>query len=152
MMEGVSLAGGVGMAIWPRSPGSSRPLSLKAGSVSARGISIAPAVDELAAFFWLKKQGTRSCSSIETLDWNSGGRALVARRFGPLFSQLASFVLRCLSGDSRRRFASRHDGRINSEPPRPQRGRMCGSGRAARLFDLDVACLERCLVRISGAQ
>ena len=49
LMEGVSLAGGVGMAIWPRSPGISRPVPLVAGSV----ISIAPAVDELAAFMRL---------------------------------------------------------------------------------------------------
>ena len=53
LLEGDSLAGGVGMAIWPRSPGISRPVPLVAGSVSARGISIAPAVDELAAFMRL---------------------------------------------------------------------------------------------------
>ena len=53
LMEGVSLAGGVGMVGGSRSPGISRPLSLVAGSVSARGISIAPAVDELAAFLRL---------------------------------------------------------------------------------------------------
>ena len=53
LMEGVSLAGVVGKVGGSRSPGSSRPLSLKAGSVSARGISIAPAVDELAAFMRL---------------------------------------------------------------------------------------------------
>ena len=67
MMEGVSLAGGVGMEVGPRSPGISRPVPLVAGSVSARGISIAPAVDELAAFFGLKKQGARSSFSTETL-------------------------------------------------------------------------------------
>ena len=53
LMEGVSLAGGVGMALGPRSPGISRPVPLVAGSGSARGISIAPAVDELAAFMRL---------------------------------------------------------------------------------------------------
>ena len=60
LLEGVSLAGGVGMAIWPRSPGISRPLSLVAGSGSARGISIAPAVDELAAFLRLFMQSSLS--------------------------------------------------------------------------------------------
>ena len=53
LLEGVSLAGVVGMGAGPRSPRISRPLSLVAGSVSARGISIAPAVDELAAFLRL---------------------------------------------------------------------------------------------------
>ena len=53
LMEGVSLAGVVGKVGGSRSPGISRPLSLVAGSVSARGISIAPAVDELAAFMRL---------------------------------------------------------------------------------------------------
>ena len=55
-MEGVSLAGVVGMGGGSRSPGISRPLPLVAGSVSARGISIAPAVDDLAAFFRLFAQ------------------------------------------------------------------------------------------------
>ena len=52
-MEGVSLAGVVGKGGGSRSPGIPRPVSLVAGSVSARGISIAPAVDELAAFMRL---------------------------------------------------------------------------------------------------
>ena len=68
LLEGVSLAGGVGMAIWPRSPGISRPVPLVAGSGSARGISIAPAVDDLAAFFGLKKQRARSSGSTKTLE------------------------------------------------------------------------------------
>ena len=60
LMEGVSLAGVVGMGLGSRSPGISRPVSLVAGSGSARGISIAPAVDDLAAFLRLFMQGGRS--------------------------------------------------------------------------------------------
>ena len=67
LMEGVSLAGVVGMMVGPRSPGISRPVPLVAGSGSARGISIAPAVDDLAAFFGLKKQGAWCRGSTETL-------------------------------------------------------------------------------------
>ena len=59
LMEGVSLAGVVGNGGGSRSPGISRPVPLVAGSGSVRGISIAPAVDDLAAFFGLKKQGAR---------------------------------------------------------------------------------------------
>ena len=59
LLEGVSLAGGVGMIIWCRSPGISRPVPLVAGSGSARGISIAPAVDDLAAFILLLTQRTQ---------------------------------------------------------------------------------------------
>ena len=90
---------------------------------------------------------------IETLDWNGGGRALVARRFGPLLSQLASFVSSRLSGDSRRRFASRHDPSLGSEAPRPLGGAHKRIGPRSSLF-----CSRRCcawpplfgLVRISG--
>ena len=60
LMEGVSLAGVVGMMVGPRSPGISRPVPLVAGSGSARGISIAPAVDELAAFLRLFMQSSLS--------------------------------------------------------------------------------------------
>ena len=67
LLEGVSLAGVVGNGGGSRSPGISRPVPLVAGSGSVRGISIAPAVDELAAFFGLKKQGARSMGSTETL-------------------------------------------------------------------------------------
>ena len=67
LLEGVSLAGGVGNGGGSRSPGISRPVPLVAGSGSARGISIAPAVDELAAFFGLKKQGAWHRGSTETL-------------------------------------------------------------------------------------
>ena len=59
-MEGVSLAGVVEKGGGSRSPGISRPLSLVAGSVSARGISIVPAVDELAAFVLLFARGAGS--------------------------------------------------------------------------------------------
>ena len=90
---------------------------------------------------------------METLDWNGGGRALVARRFGPLLSQLASFVSSRLSGDLSRRLASRHDPSLSSEAPRPLGGAHKRIGPRSSLF-----CSRRCcawpplfgLVRISG--
>ena len=89
----------------------------------------------------------------ETLDWNGGGRALVAWRFGPLLSQLASFVSSRLSGDLSRRLASRHDPSLSSEAPRPLGGAHKRIGPRSSLF-----CTRCCawhgrrggLVRISG--
>ena len=78
-MEGVSLVGVVGNDSGSQSPGISRPLSLVAGSVSARGISIAPPVDELAAFVLLFARGPGSLGfnrrwigTVEAVHWLPG--------------------------------------------------------------------------------